>query len=38
MWSKVKQMLRGIKARTYEELFAGVGKAMNLVSESDAQG
>lgn len=38
MWSKVKQILRGIKARTYEDLFAGVGKALDLVSANDAQG
>ena len=38
MWSKVKQILRGIKARTYEDLFAGVGKALDCVSENDAQG
>jgi len=38
MWSKVKQMLRGMKARTHEELFEGIGKALELVSASDAQG
>jgi transposase len=38
MWSKVKQILRGIKARTNEELFAGVGKALDLVSADDAEG
>ena len=38
MWSKVKQTLRGIKARTQEDLFAGVGKALSLVSANDAQG
>ena len=38
MWSKVKQILRGIKARTHEDLFAGVGKALDCVSVSDAQG
>jgi hypothetical protein len=38
MWSKVKQILRGIKARTYEELLAGVKTALNLVSANDAQG
>jgi transposase len=38
MWSKVKQVLRGIKARTNEELFAGIGNALELVSANDAQG
>jgi transposase len=38
MWSKVKQILRGIKARTNEELFVGVGKALDLVSADDAEG
>ncbi len=38
MWSKVKQILRGIKARTYEDLFVGVGKALDRVSTNDAQG
>ena len=38
MWSKAKQILRGIKARTYEDLFVGVGKALDHVSASDAQG
>jgi transposase len=38
MWSKVKQVLRGIKARTNEELFAGTGKALDLVSAGDAEG
>ncbi len=38
MWGKVKQILRGIKSRTHEDLFAGVGKALDRVSASDAQG
>jgi transposase len=38
MWSKVKQVLRGKKARTHEDLFEGIGKALELVSASDAQG
>jgi transposase len=38
MWSKVKQILRDIKARTYEELLAGVKTALNLVSANDALG
>jgi len=38
MWSKVKHVLRGIKARNHEELFVGVGKALDLVSADDAEG
>jgi transposase len=38
MWSKVKQILRGIKARPHEELFAGVGIALDLVSAANAEG
>ena len=38
MWSKVKQLLRGMKARTSEELFTAIGKALSLVSANDAQG
>jgi transposase len=38
MWSKMKQVLRGVKARTHEDLFAGVGKALDLVTSNDAQG
>jgi len=38
MWSKIKQILRGIKARTDEDLFDGVGKALDRVSAADAEG
>lgn len=38
MWSKVKQILKGIKPRNHEELFVGTGNALNLVSASDAEG
>lgn len=38
MWSKVKQLLKGMKARTHEELFEAVGKALSHVSGRDAQG
>jgi len=38
MWSKVKQVLRGMKARAHEGLFEGIGKALELVSASDAKG
>ena len=38
MWSKVKQLLRGIKARNDSGLFEGVGNALNSVCANDAQG
>lgn len=38
MWSKVKQILRGIKACTQEEFFAAVAKALSMVTADDAQG
>ena len=38
MWSKVKQILRSLKARTQEELFEAVAKALSMVTANDAQG
>ena len=38
MWSKIKQILRGIQARTQEELFDAVAKALDMVTADDAQG
>jgi transposase len=38
MWSKLKQILRGLKPRTNEELFSSTGVALNMVSADDAQG
>jgi len=38
MWSKIKQILRGLKARTQEELFEAVAKALSMVTADDAQG
>lgn len=38
MWSKIKQILRGIKARTEEELFVATGTALDTVTGNDAQG
>ena len=38
MWSKVKQALRSMKARTNEELFVAIGKALKTVTAEDAQG
>ena len=38
MWSNVKQALRSMKARTNEELFVAIGKALDTVTGEDAQG
>lgn len=38
MWSKVKQVLRGIKPRTENDLFTATGTALGTVTASDAQG
>jgi transposase len=38
MWSKVKQILRGIKPRTEEELIAATATALGAVNTHDAQG
>jgi transposase len=38
MWSKLKQVLRGIKARTGEELFVATGTALDAITSNDAQG
>jgi len=38
MWSKVKQILRSLQARTPEELFDAVAKALNMVTADDDQG
>lgn len=38
MWSKVKQLLRGIRAKTSEEIYSGIKKALSAVSARDAQG
>lgn len=38
MWSKIKQILRGLKPRTNEELFCSTKTALNMVSQADAQG
>lgn len=38
MWSKVKQILRSLKARTQEELFEAIVKALSMVTAGDAQG
>jgi len=38
MWSKIKQLLRGAKARDYEELIKAVGEALDRVTPDDAAG
>jgi transposase len=38
MWSKIKQLLRGIKPRTEEELFTATATALSAVTAGDAQG
>lgn len=38
MWSKVKQLLRGMKMRTYDALEKGIANALDRVCASDAQG
>lgn len=38
MWSKVKQVLRGIKPRTEEELLAATATALDAITAHDAQG
>lgn len=37
MWSKIKQLLRGIKARTQEELYKAIGKVLARVTKEDAE-
>jgi transposase len=38
MWSKVKQILRSIKARTADALLDALGVALRAVTATDAQG
>ena len=38
MWSKVKQFLRALKARTENALFEAIGTALCLVTVDDVQG
>ena len=38
MWSKVKQLLRGTKARSQKALLDAIGAALDCVSEADAHG
>jgi len=38
MWSKVKTYLRATKARTEEELYQAIRKALETVTTKDAQG
>ena len=38
MWSKVKQILRGLMARTAESLSSAIGTALSQVTAADASG
>ena len=38
MWSKIKSILRTLKARTEESLIRAIAKALNAVTQSDAKG
>ena len=38
MWSKVKALLRGAKARTDEALLSAIGSALSRVTAQDAEG
>jgi len=38
MWSKVKQLLRSVAARTVDALHVAVGVALSAVTESDCRG
>jgi len=38
MWSKVKNLLRGMAARTKRTLITAIGKALNAVTPEDAAG
>ena len=38
MWSKLKQIIRGLKPRTYQEMFCSAGTALDMVTANDAQG
>lgn len=37
-WSKIKECLRSLKARTYDQLYEALSAALELVSESDIRG
>ncbi len=38
MWSKVKAVLRGLKARTEEALYEALAQALNSITPEDALG
>ena len=38
MWSKVKQLLRGMKARSLDALLAAIGAALDCITGADALG
>jgi transposase len=37
MWSKLKQILRGQKPRTNQELYCSAGTALDMITKKDAQ-
>jgi transposase len=38
MWSKVKEFLRGAKARTFDTLLNAIAAALKTITAQDAQG
>jgi len=38
MWSKVKELLRSAKARTFEALLAAIASALKTITAQDAKG
>ena len=38
MWSKVKQLLRGMEIRAYDDMEKGIASALHLVCADDALG
>ena len=38
MWSKIKAVLRKLKARTEESLINAIAKALNSITAKDAEG
>ena len=38
MWSKIKELLRAAKARTFDALLAAIANALKTITAQDAQG
>jgi len=38
MWSKIKAILRSLKARTEQALINAIAKALDAITDSDAKG